>query len=101
MCVEKSLVRAGISSKVDDSTQTVGRRYARTDECGIPFAVTVDNRTLQDQTVTLRELHTMKQIRLSSDEMVTLLKDLVSEFTTWEAAVEKYGIYVAAEDTQE
>lgn len=99
--LKKSLVRAGISSKVDDSTQTVGRRYARTDECGIPFAVTVDNRTLQDQTVTLRELHTMKQIRLSSDEMVTLLKDLVSEFTTWEAAVEKYGIYVAAEDTQE
>ena len=93
MCIEKQLVRAGISSKVDDSTQTVGRRYARTDECGIPFAVTVDDVTLQDQTVTLRELHSMKQIRLPEEEMITLLKDLVSEFTTWDAAVERYGLY--------
>ena len=99
--VEKALVRAGISSKVDDSQQTVGRRYARTDECGIPFAVTVDNRTMQDDTVTIRELHSMKQIRLSSEAMVTLLKDLIAEFTTWDAAVEQHGLYVASEDTQE
>ena len=99
--VEKALVRAGISSKVDDSQQTVGRRYARTDECGIPFAVTVDNRTMQDDTVTIRELHSMKQIRLGSEAMVTLLKDLIAEFTTWDAAVEQHGLYVASEDTQE
>jgi len=91
------LVRAGISSKVDDSSQTVGRRYARTDECGIPFAVTVDNRTLQDDTVTVRELHTMKQIRLPVAEMVTLLRDMVAEHTTWEAAVEQYGLCVPSE----
>ena len=56
---------------------------------------------MQDNTVTLRELHTMKQIRLSTDEMVNLMKDLVSEFTTWEAAVERYGIYTPADDAQE
>jgi glycyl-tRNA synthetase len=42
------LTRAGVSSKVDDSTQTVGKRYARTDECGIPYALTVDFDTLKD-----------------------------------------------------
>jgi glycyl-tRNA synthetase len=58
------LTKAGISSKIDDSGQTIGKRYARTDECGIPFAITVDFDTLNDETVTLRELNTMKQVRL-------------------------------------
>ena len=53
-----------MSSKLDDSGQTVGKRYARTDECGIPFAFTIDYDTLQDNTVTMREIDTMKQIRL-------------------------------------
>lgn len=35
-------------------------RYARTDECGIPFAITVDFETIQDKSVTLRDLDTMK-----------------------------------------
>jgi glycyl-tRNA synthetase len=60
ICLERILIRAGISSKVDDSGQSIGRRYARTDECGIPFAITVDFDTLTDNTVTLRELHSMK-----------------------------------------
>lgn len=80
----------------------MGRRYARTDECGIPFAVTVDPTTLEDNTVTVRELHSMKQIRLPINDMVTLLRDMVAEYTTWEAAVETYGLYVpTAAETQE
>ena len=31
-----------VSCKVDDSGQSIGRRYSRTDEIGIPFALTVD-----------------------------------------------------------
>lgn len=58
------LTKSGISSKIDDSTQTIGRRYARTDECGIPFAITVDFDTLKDNTVTVRELDSMKQVRV-------------------------------------
>ena len=37
----------------------IGRRYARTDEIGIPFGVTVDEITLKDHSVTLREIVTM------------------------------------------
>lgn len=60
--LKNRLNKEGVSSKIDDSSQTIGRRYARTDECGIPFAITVDNETQTDQKVTLREIHTMKQI---------------------------------------
>ena len=58
------MTKGNITSKVDDSGQSIGRRYARTDECGIPFAITIDFDTLADNTVTLRDLDSMKQIRL-------------------------------------
>lgn len=62
------MTRAGLSSKVDDSGQTVGKRYARTDECGIPYAFTIDHETLENDTVTMREMDTMKQIRINLHE---------------------------------
>ena len=58
------MTKESVTSKIDDSGQSIGRRYARTDECGIPFAITVDFDTLEDNTVTLRDLDTMKQVRM-------------------------------------
>ena len=55
--------KLGISTKVDDSGSSIGKRYARNDELGTSFAVTVDFQTVQDGTVTLRERDTTKQIR--------------------------------------
>jgi glycyl-tRNA synthetase len=51
--LKKFLNQEGISSKLDDASMSIGRRYARTDECGIPFAVTVDFQSLEDKSVTL------------------------------------------------
>jgi glycyl-tRNA synthetase (class II) len=48
---------------LDTSGAAVGRRYARSDEIGIPFGITIDFVTLQDSTVTVRERDSMKQIR--------------------------------------
>ena len=62
--LESLLTKGNITSKVDDSGQSIGRRYARTDECGIPFAITIDFDTFNDNTVTLRDINSMKQIRL-------------------------------------
>ena len=59
------LRRNGLSNKVDESAASIGRRYARADELGTPFAITVDFQTLKDQTVTLRERDSLKQIRES------------------------------------
>jgi glycyl-tRNA synthetase len=50
----------------DDSTGSIGRRYARTDEIGIPFGITVDFESeTKPWTVTLRNAPTMQQIRLN------------------------------------
>jgi glycyl-tRNA synthetase len=42
---------------------SVGRTYARNDELGTPFGITIDFQTVQDQTITLRERDSTLQIR--------------------------------------
>jgi len=54
------LTKKNISSRVDDGNQSIGKRYARTDELGIPFAITIDKDSLTDESVTLREIESMK-----------------------------------------
>ena len=81
------LIKAGISNKVDDTGVTVGKRYARTDECGIPFAITVDHDTLEDETVTLRDLDSMKQIRLPICDLTELITDLICGHIKWDDAL--------------
>lgn len=61
--ISRQLRLVGIPSRVDDSASSIGRRYARNDELGTPFGVTVDFQTVQDGTVTLRERDSTKQIR--------------------------------------
>jgi glycyl-tRNA synthetase len=69
-----SLRKKGISVRVDDSGTSIGRRYARNDELGTPFAVTIDFQTLQDQTVTLRERDSTRQIRANVGAYSVLCK---------------------------
>ena len=45
---------------------SIGRRYARTDELGVPFGLTIDRRTLEDGTVTLRERDSTAQVPLAA-----------------------------------
>jgi glycyl-tRNA synthetase len=52
-----------------DDSQAIGRRYRRQDEIGTPFCVTVDFDTLQDNAVTVRDRDTMKQERVSLDQI--------------------------------
>merc|ERR1719221_1865822 len=73
----------GHSSTVDDSNATLGKRYSRNDELGIPFACTVDFDSLKDGCVTLRERDSMKQIRLKADKVGGLLHDLCTARKSW------------------
>jgi glycyl-tRNA synthetase len=57
-----------------DAKQAIGRRYARMDEIGTPFCITVDGQTLQDQTVTIRERDSMAQQRVALDKIVAYLE---------------------------
>jgi glycyl-tRNA synthetase len=53
-----------------DLSQSIGKRYRRQDEIGTPYCVTVDFDTLTDNAVTVRDRDTMKQERISIDELV-------------------------------
>ena len=52
-----------------DETASIGKRYRRQDAIGTPFAVTVDDETLNNGTVTLRDRDTMEQIVLKVEEV--------------------------------
>jgi len=66
--IDKSLRNAGIYSYYDISG-SIGRRYARMDEAGTPFCITVDHDTIKDETVTIRERDSAKQIRLKMEKI--------------------------------
>ena len=85
--ISRSLATEGVSTKLDTTAVSVGKRYARTDELGVPFAVTVDHRSLEDNTVTLRERDSCEQVRVHKEQLLNLVKKLCSMTTTWEEAV--------------
>jgi len=57
-----------------DDSGTIGRRYARSDEIGVPIAVTVDYQTLEDGTVTLRNRDSWKHFRADSAKLPEILR---------------------------
>ena len=71
---EKSLEVLNILNKrfscTYDVTGSIGKRYRRQDEIGTPYCVTIDFDTATDQSVTVRDRDSMKQIRMSITELV-------------------------------
>ncbi|MDY4894857.1 MAG: glycine--tRNA ligase [Candidatus Borkfalkiaceae bacterium] len=57
-----------------DLTGSIGKRYRRQDEIGTPYCITVDFRTVEDGTVTVRDRDTMEQIRVSVDEAIAYIE---------------------------
>ena len=62
-----------------DETQSIGRRYARQDEIGTPFCVTVDCDTLEDRAVTIRERDSMLQDRVPIADLVPALREKLDD----------------------
>ena len=60
---------SGIIAEIDTS-RSIGRRYARADEIGVPWAVTIDHQSLDDATVTVRRRDDQKQIRVDVDALI-------------------------------
>jgi len=58
-----------------DDSGAIGRRYRRQDEIGTPFCITVDGDSLKDNTVTIRDRDSMKQIRIDISQIINYLKD--------------------------
>jgi glycyl-tRNA synthetase len=62
----------------DSSNTTIGKRYSRLDEMGIRYAITVDPGSLTDQSVTIRERDSMKQIRVSIENVPETIISLIN-----------------------
>jgi glycyl-tRNA synthetase len=60
-----------------DDAGSIGKRYARADEIGVPFGITIDYQTLQDDTVTVRDRDSTKQVRVKIEELKQFLKDSI------------------------
>ncbi|MCJ1403167.1 Glycine--tRNA ligase 1, mitochondrial [Xylographa trunciseda] len=73
----------GISNRVDDSSVSIGKRYSRNDELGTPLGITVDFQSVKDNTFTLRDRDTMKQVRSDEDTICNSIKSLVDGQKTW------------------
>ncbi|NXY41810.1 GARS ligase, partial [Ceuthmochares aereus] len=90
--LSEALTRNGISHKVDDSSGSIGRRYARTDEIGVAFGITIDfdtvNRT--PHTATLRDRDSMRQIRAEISELPAIIRDLANGYLIWADVEAKY-----------
>lgn len=56
-----------------DEKDAIGRRYRRQDAIGTPYCITVDNQTMEDNTVTLRDRDTMQQQRISINDIISTL----------------------------
>jgi len=75
--VHRSLLQSGLRVEYDDAG-SIGRRYARADEAGIPLGITVDYDTLKDGTVTLRDRDSWNQIRVQITELKPTIDSIVN-----------------------
>ena len=71
--IDQDLRKHNITTYYDDGG-TIGRRYARMDEIGTPFCITIDHETIKNKTVTIRDRDTTKQIRFNIDEIISYLE---------------------------
>ena len=71
---------------VYDETGAIGKRYARADEIGIPYVLTVDYQTLEKGDLTIRDRDTTKQVRVKATavSLAQIIRDLIFNIITWE-----------------
>ncbi|KAF7305172.1 Glycyl-tRNA synthetase [Mycena kentingensis (nom. inval.)] len=91
--VSTKLRQAGIHARVDDSNTSIGRRYARNDELGTPYGVTLDFASIQNRTMTLRERDTTDQRIGPIDEVIAVVEKLVNGAIDWPEACKQLPAY--------
>jgi glycyl-tRNA synthetase len=75
--IVKSLRRAGLNVSYDEQ-QSIGKRYARHDEIGTPYCLTVDMQSLEDNTVTIRDRDTATQQRIKIEDALRIIQDRIN-----------------------
>jgi len=62
-----------------DEAGSIGKRYSRLDAIGVPYCITIDHDSLKDNTVTIRERDTLKQVRIKINELAPKLRKAMKE----------------------
>jgi glycyl-tRNA synthetase len=70
--IAQDFFRSGINARYDEQ-HTIGKRYARHDEIGTPYCITVDEKTFEDDTVTIRYRDDKSQDRIAISEAVGVI----------------------------
>ncbi|KAH9256344.1 glycine-tRNA ligase [Batrachochytrium salamandrivorans] len=86
------LCEEGWNASIDPSGAAIGRKYARFDEAGVPYVVTMDDRTMIDNSVTIRERDSEEQVRLQESEVEPTLRGLCLGKITWKDCKNKFPI---------
>ena len=74
-----------------DNSGSIGRRYARQDEAGTPYCITVDNESIEDKKVTIRDRDTTKQVRLPIQGLRDSIRKLINDEATLEDLGEEFA----------
>lgn len=94
MALYARLKNCGLESYYDDAS-SIGRRYARMDEAGTPYCITLDNEWKTNGTVTVRDRDTRKQIRVPEASVETVISRLMAGEN-----IEKLGDVVAVNEEE-
>lgn len=98
--ISKLLRNEKIPFKVDDSGVSIGKRYARNDELGTPFGVTIDFDSPKDGSVTLRERDSTKQVRGTAKDIIKAIRDITYNGVSWEEGTKDLAPFASQEETE-
>jgi len=97
--LEQGFVKLGMATKVDTSGASIGRKYARADEIGVPFGITIDFESVPNNDCTVRDRDSLNQIRVPVAEAPAIVHALCNGKSTWAATYAKYPHFTGpAED---
>ncbi|CAM1510210.1 Fc.00g005450.m01.CDS01 [Cosmosporella sp. VM-42] len=95
--LSQKLRAAHISCRVDQSGASIGKRYSRNDEVGTALAVTIDFQTLEDNTITLRDRDTTRQVRADEDKVIAAIQSIVNGGQSWQDVEKDLPIFAGQE----
>ena len=58
-----------------DESGSIGKRYRRSDAIGTPWCITIDDETINNGTVTIRDRDTMKQETIKLEDVVKYIEE--------------------------
>lgn len=99
--LEDRLDAKQISYKLDLTGVSIGKRYSRNDELGIPFGITVDYESLDDNSFTLRDRDSTKQVRASEAEIIRAVSRMCKGKETWAEVVARLPAYEGQKEAEE